>query len=148
VLILVLEFNLYLFSLFSCKVRNHIASYSKFISLCHMMLLMALLWSNVFSLIGTLLLCKWEKKGYKNLIFIEKFKWFLHNNGWGQRAKFISHLFLNSVLSYIILVTKLWFELHTILHWIIMPIKNHSKLGMCLGGVTSISLVVGTNKFV
>jgi hypothetical protein len=50
VLILVLEFNLYLFFLFSCKVRNHIASHSKFISLCHMMLLMDLLWSNVFYL--------------------------------------------------------------------------------------------------
>jgi hypothetical protein len=28
----------------------------------------------------------------------------------------ISHLFLSSALSYIVLVTKLWFELHTILH--------------------------------
>jgi hypothetical protein len=35
-----------LFTLFSCKVRNHIASYSKFIFLCHMMLLMALSYSN------------------------------------------------------------------------------------------------------
>jgi hypothetical protein len=32
------------------QIRNHIASYSKFISLCHMMLLMALLWTNVFYL--------------------------------------------------------------------------------------------------
>jgi hypothetical protein len=40
----------YLFLLASCKVRNHILSYSKFISLCHMMLLMTLLWSNEFYL--------------------------------------------------------------------------------------------------
>jgi hypothetical protein len=29
--------------LFSCKVGDHIASQSKFISICHMMLLMALM---------------------------------------------------------------------------------------------------------
>jgi hypothetical protein len=50
VLILVLEFNLCLSTLFSCKVRDHIANYKKGISLCHMMLLMALSWSNVFYL--------------------------------------------------------------------------------------------------
>jgi hypothetical protein len=32
------------------KVRNHMAIHLKFISSCHMMLLMALLWSNVFYL--------------------------------------------------------------------------------------------------
>jgi hypothetical protein len=47
---LILELNLCLLTLFSYKVRNHVASYSKFISLCHMMLLMAFLWSNVFYL--------------------------------------------------------------------------------------------------
>jgi hypothetical protein len=38
----------YLFFIISYKVRNHIANYSKSISLWHMMLLMAPLWSNVF----------------------------------------------------------------------------------------------------
>jgi hypothetical protein len=48
VIILVLDFNLCLSTLFSCKVRDHIVNYSKCISLYYMMLLMALLWSNVF----------------------------------------------------------------------------------------------------
>jgi hypothetical protein len=47
-LILVLDFNLCLSTMFSCKVRDHIANDSKCISLCHMMLLMALSSSNVF----------------------------------------------------------------------------------------------------
>jgi hypothetical protein len=29
-----------------------------------------------------------------------------------------------------------------------MPIISHSKLGMCLGGVNSITLVLGTDKLV
>jgi uncharacterized membrane protein YukC len=89
-----------------------------------------------------------KEKGDKNLIFIKKVKWFLHIIRWAQIAKLISHLFLNSTLTYIILVTKLWFELHTILHWIIMPIKIYLMLGMCQGGVNSITSVLGTNKLV
>jgi uncharacterized membrane protein YukC len=77
-----------------------------------------------------------KEKGNKNLIFIKKVKWFLHIVGWAQIAKLISHLFLNSALIYIILVIKLWFELHTILHWIIMPIKSYSMLGICQGELT------------
>jgi hypothetical protein len=120
VFILILEFNLYIFSLFSCKVRNHIASHSKFISLCHMMLLMTLLWSNMFYLNRYTSYLKWGRKE-KDLSHIEKFKWFMHINGSAQIAKYMSHVFLSSDLSYIILSTKLWCELSTILHWIIMP---------------------------
>jgi hypothetical protein len=63
----------------------------------------------VFTLIGKHHLCKWERKD-KDTSNIEKFKWFLHINRWAQIGKSISRLFLSSAFSYIILMTKLWFD--------------------------------------
>jgi hypothetical protein len=40
-------------------------------------------------------------------------------DGWAQIVYFL--LFLSNDLSYIILSTKLWFEISIILYWIIMP---------------------------
>jgi hypothetical protein len=79
-----------------------------------------------FTLVGTLHLCKWIRKG-KDLSHIEKFKWFMYINGWAQIAKSMLHLFLSSDLSYIILLTKLWFGLSSILHWIIVPNQKSFK---------------------
>ena len=127
-LILVLELRLCLFTLFSCKVRNHIANCSTFyFFMPYDALNGSLVEQMCFTLIGTLHLCKWERKGDKNLIFIEKVKWLLHNNRWAQIAKLTSYLFLSIALSYNFLATKLWFELHTILHWIIMPNQKQFK---------------------
>jgi hypothetical protein len=103
-------------SLFSCKVRDHIASHSQFISLCHMMLLMALLWSNVFYL----------SRYISSLQKRKEWQWSItHREILSTKLWF--HLFLSSDLSYIILSTKLWFVLSTILHWITVPNQKSFK---------------------
>jgi hypothetical protein len=116
------------------QIKKSYSMLSRFICLYHMMLLMALWWSNVFYLNRYTLSLKMRNRGDKNLTFIMKVKWFLHINRWAQIAKFISYLFLNIALSYNVLVTKLWFELHTILHWIIMSNQKQFKICHVLRG--------------
>jgi hypothetical protein len=119
--ILVFVFNL---SLFSCLLQSK-NSYGMLLK----RLFFYAIWSSHwlfsramrFTLIRAPQLCKWERKGDKNLMFIKKVKRFLHIIGWAQIAKFMSHLFLSSYPFYIILLTKLWCELFIILHWIIVP---------------------------
>jgi hypothetical protein len=121
VLILVLIFNL---SLFSCLLQSK----NSYVMLLKRLFFYVIWCSHClfsramcFTLIGTPQLCKWERKGDKNLMSIKKVKRFLHIIEWSQIAKFMPHLFLISYPFYIILLTKLWCELSIILHWIIMP---------------------------
>jgi hypothetical protein len=129
VIILVLVFKL---PLFSCLLQSK-NSYAMLLKRLFFYAIWCSLWlfswAMCFTLICAPWLCKWERIGDKNLMFIKKVKRFLHIIGWAQIAKVMLHLFLSSYSFFIIPLTKLWCELSIILHWIIM--LNPKPLKAC-----------------